>query len=41
MGGPAHSELGPATSITNQENAQWANLVGALSQLRFPLSKLL
>ena len=40
MGGSAHSELGPPTSIINQENALWAcpqaGLVGTFSQLRFP-----
>lgn len=39
-GGTAHSELGSLISMLNQGNEQ-ASLVGALSQLKFPLSKLL
>lgn len=34
-----HSELDPLTSITNQENVPWVNLVGGLSQLRFSVPK--
>jgi hypothetical protein len=34
----SHSDLDPPTSIINQENVPQTKPVGAISQLRFPLS---
>ena len=34
--GTTHNGLGPLTSVTNEEDALWLNLMETFSQLRFP-----